>query len=193
MSYESITIKEAKTRYPVNPLIRNRFSARAFSEEAISQETLFRLIEAASWAPSSMNAQPWRYIAGFKGEPLFEKMKNCLLPGNMTWAENASVLLLSKAITIFKNGQANRHALYDVGAANANLFTEATSMNIYGHIIGGFDFEKTTAEFEISPPEEPVVFIALGYLGNPEKLSEPFRARELSQRERLPLRDLLTC
>lgn len=191
MRFDSLTIKEAKTRYPVHSLIRNRFSARAFSDEAISQDTLLRLIEAASWAPSSMNAQPWRYFAAFKGQELFEKMKDCLLPGNRIWAENAAVLLLSTAITTFSNGQTNRHALYDVGAANANLFTEATSLHIFGHTIGGFDFEKTNQVFNISSPQEPVAFIALGYLGNPESLSEPFRARELSERERMPIGNLV--
>lgn len=191
MEFESLLIKEAKTHYPVNPLIRNRFSARAFSEEPISKDTILHLIEAAAWAPSSMNAQPWRYLAGFKGDALFEKMKECLLPANRIWAENASALLLSIAITNFNNGNPNRHALYDVGAANANLFTEATSMNIFGHTIGGFDYDKTTAEFKILPPQEPVTFIALGYLGNPDKLSEPLKQRELTRRERLPLNDLV--
>jgi nitroreductase len=191
MRYESLSIKEAKTQFPVNPLIRNRFSARAFSEEPIPSDILMRLIEAAAWAPSSMNAQPWRYLAAYRGEKLFETMKDCLLPGNSVWAENASVLLLSYAITTFSNGSFNRHALYDVGAANSNLFTEATSLNIYGHTIGGFDYDRTQREFGILAPQEPVAFIALGYLGNPEILGEPFRQRELTERVRLPLTDLV--
>jgi nitroreductase len=191
MRFESAAIKEARTLYPVHPLIKNRFSARSFSDTPISRDTLLRLIEAASWAPSSMNAQPWRYVAAFKGEALFETMKECLLPANRVWAENASVLILSSAITTFSNGMPNRHALYDVGAANANLFTEATSLDIYGHTIGGFDYDKTLKLFNQIPPLEPVAFIALGYLGSPEQLSEPFKQRELTRRERLPLESLV--
>lgn len=182
--------KIPQTQYPILDVLKNRWSARSFSDKKISQETLEQLLESASWAFSSMNEQPWRYIYAFKGEPAFDKMWACLMAGNQPWSKNAAVLMLSLANTKFGNGNANRHAYHDVGAANANLLTEATANNIYGHIMGGFDYAKVQTEFNLPEQLEPVAVIALGYLGEPEQLEEPFRARELNARSRKSLNEI---
>lgn len=185
----SIIIKEAQTRHPVHPLLRRRWSARAFAPQPIAEQTLMTLLEAASWAPSSMNEQPWAYLFAHKGEAAFDLMAECLLPGNR-WAKNAPLMLLSLARKTFStNGKPNRHALHDVGAANAQLLLQAADMDIYGHQMGGFDMDKTLRTFHIPDDLEPVCFIALGYLDDPDTLEEPFRSRELTPRSRKPVED----
>lgn len=185
-------IKIADTRLPVIDLIKDRWSARAFSEQTISEEQMHTLLEAASWAPSSMNEQPWRYRYAMRGTHLFDQFWNCLLPGNQPWAKEAAVLLLSSAKKNFeRNGSANRHALHDTGMANAFLMLQATDMKIYGHIMGGYDPAKLQELVSFSDDEEAVCLIALGFLGSPEQLEEPFRSRELTPRSRKELDEFM--
>lgn len=187
-------IKEAKTKYPVNELIKKRWSARSFSEKAITDEELNTIFEAASWAFSAMNYQPWRYIYVNRDEKeKFEKFVDCLSDGNKPWAKNASVLIFCMAKKNYDDGTKNISALHDVGAANATLMLQATSMNIYGHLMGGYSRTKAIELFNIDTDEyEPVVFIALGYLDTPEKLDEPYKTREITERKRKELREFVT-
>jgi nitroreductase len=182
---ESVRIKIPLTTYPVNTLLLKRWSSLSFSEKSIEEKDLLCLFEAAAWAASSMNEQPWEYLYAYKGSPSFEKMWNCLLEGNKSWSKNASVMIISLAkINLSRNKLPNRHAMYDTGAANTNLMLQAASLDIYGHQMGGFDFEKTKKEFSISEEFEIACFICLGYLDSPDKLEEKYKARETSQRKR---------
>ncbi|MCB0570686.1 MAG: nitroreductase family protein [Phaeodactylibacter sp.] len=183
---ESNLAKEARTIYPVHPLIRGRWSARSFSGEPIDDKDVKTLLEAASWAFSSMNAQPWRYLYAHRSDTeAFQGLWSCLFPGNQPWAANAAVLMVSVINKQFDNGRPNHSALHDLGAANATLMLQATSMGIYGHLLGGFDKQKTIEMLGLDPEEvEPVVFIALGYLDGPERLQEPYRSRETTSRSR---------
>jgi nitroreductase len=185
--------KIAQTQYPVHPLIRNRWSNRAFLDKPIIDDDLMTLFEAASWAPSSMNEQPWRYRFAHRGTPEFQAMHDCLLEGNQPWTKQAAVMILSSAKLRFeRNDKPNRHAFHDVGAANALLFMQATEMNIYGHMMGGYDPDKTKALFGLGEDEEAVCFIALGYLGSPDSLEEPFKTREITPRSRKILGDFVS-
>ncbi|MCH8553625.1 MAG: nitroreductase family protein [Schleiferiaceae bacterium] len=184
-------IKIPQTENPVLDVLKMRWSPRAFSEKAIDEKAIATLLEAASWAPSSMNAQPWRYIYAHKGTPAFEKMWDCLLPGNQPWVKNAAVLMLNIGYTFLDQFLVpNRHFMHDCGMANANLFTQATALDIYGHLLGGFDEAKTKLAFGLGEKEEPVCFVALGYLGEAESLEEPFRTRELAPRTRKGLSEI---
>lgn len=185
--------KIAETQYAVHPLIAGRWSPRAFDGKAISDDSFFALFEAASWAPSAMNEQPWRYIAARKENAAgFEKLLGCLLPGNAAWAKNAAALILVYCKTTYsKNGEPNVTALFDTGAANQNLLLQAYSAGIYSHVMGGFDRNKTRDVFGIPEGYEPVCMIALGYPGNAEQLEEPFRTRETAPRSRKPLTEFL--
>lgn len=184
-------IKIAKTTYNIDELISKRWSARAFSDKQISKEEVLTLIEAASWAPSSVNEQPWDYTYAFKGTNGFEKMWDLLSTGNQLWVKNASIILMCTATKTFsKNGEFNRHYMHDVGMANANLLTQATAMEIYCHILGGFDRVRTDDAFNIPENKEVVCFIALGYLGDSETLDEPFKTREVTPRSRKSLDDI---
>lgn len=179
------TVKIAQTTHPVLDLIKNRWSPRSFMQEEIEQKDLETLLEAASWAPSAMNEQPWEYIYAHRGTAGFETIKKCLLPGNAPWAKEAAVLLVSIARTIYTaNQKENTVALHDVGMANAQLILQAQSMNIYGHMMGGFDREQLNAVLQLTREQYPICVIALGYLDIPDKLEEPFRSRELQARQR---------
>lgn len=183
--------KTANTQYPVNSLIKERWSARAFSDKNISEELVNQFVEAAAWAASSMNEQPWLYYAAHRGTAAFEQMTNLLMPGNQAWAKDAAVLLLSIARKTFSNGNPNRHYMHDVGAANQNLMLEATANGVLGHLMGGFDVIKTKEVFELTDDLDPVVVIALGYPGNAEQLPAPFNEREVAPRSRKELGEIL--
>ncbi len=182
-------LKEAATEHAVHPLIRNRWSARAFSAAPLSEEVMHTMIEAAAWAPSSMNEQPWRYRYALRGTAAFEQLWECLMGGNQPWTKDAGALLVCSGMTLLaKNGQPNSAWKHDLGLANANLLTQAVSMNIYGHLMGGFDHAKANAVLSIDETNEEVFcFLALGYLGEAEQLIEPFKTRELTARSRRPL------
>ncbi|MFN0214602.1 MAG: nitroreductase family protein [Saprospiraceae bacterium] len=185
-------IKKAVTRLPVLDLIKNRWSARAFSDQDITDEQLLTLIEAASWAPSSINEQPWRYRYGLRGTVLFGQLWDCLLIGNQPWAKNAAALVLcTSKMTFSKNDKPNRHAMHDTGMANAFLMLQATEMGIYGHIMAGYDPARLRETFNLPEDEEDVCIIALGFLGEPEQLEEPFRTREITPRSRRAVEDII--
>lgn len=181
--------KPALTDHPIHPLIEKRWSPRAFSEKGIGFDTLRSLLEAARWAPSSYNEQPWSFILATKDDPAeYERLLSCLAPANQKWARQAPVLMLSVARMSFeRNGNPNRHAFHDVGLAVANLIVQAMSMDIYAHPMGGFDRDKALETYNIPEGYEPVTGIALGYAGDPQTLPDHYRDIELAPRERRPL------
>ncbi len=189
MAAETEKIKAAPTKHAVHPLIRKRWSPRAFADRPLSEAQMHTLLEAASWAASSYNEQPWQYRYAHRRDTQgFQRLLRCIKEGNRQWAASAAVLVLSLARTEFgKNGRPNRHYLHDTGAANTTLLLQAASMDIYGHMMAGFDSDKTVAEFSLPGTVEPVCFMALGYLGDPEQLEPPLREREMKPRSRKPL------
>lgn len=186
-------MKEAKTIYPVHPLIRKRWSARSFSGELISLDHLYTMFEAATWAASSMNEQPWRYMYALRDNfDEFKRFHACLLPGNKPWSADAAALILSLAKKTFaKTSAENKHYFHDVGAANNNLLLQASELDIYGRMMAGFDVKKTIAEFNLPEDLEPVCFIAVGRLDDPGKLQEPFLSREREKRSRKSLEEII--
>ncbi|HBB92004.1 MAG TPA: nitroreductase [Bacteroidales bacterium] len=178
-------MKSATTRYPVLDMIRERWSPRSFSPEMISEENLNTLLEAASWSFSGGNMQPWFYLYAHRGTSGFYKILDCLTPGNQSWARNASVLMVTLAKKERDPGRPNPWSKHDLGAANMNLILQALSMNIYGHLMGGFDAGKVIESLDVDPSVyEPVACIALGYKGDPGQLDESQREKELAPRTR---------
>jgi nitroreductase len=185
-------MKPAATTYPVHDLIRSRWSPRSYSAQPVEQDKLNQVFEAASWAFSAMNAQPWQYIYAHKADAAaFQKIFDTLMPGNQPWAKNAPVLIIALAKTEYDNGQPNGAALHDLGAANATLFLEATALGLHGHVMGGFDREKLRRDFNLPANLAPVAVMALGYLGDAEQLEEPFLSREKAARNRKPLSEFV--
>ena len=185
--------KAAPTDVPVHELITNRWSPRAFAEKPVSSEVLRALFEAARWAPSSNNEQPWAYFVATKGDAEnYAKMLGVLVEFNANWAKQAPVLALSVAhVKMQRDGKPNRVALHDVGSATSQLTLEANSRGLQVHQMAGFDAEKARQTFAIPLDWEPVAGIALGYPGDPESLPEKLRERELAPRTRKPLSEFV--
>jgi len=181
--------KPAATDVSLHELIRNRWSPRAFSEKPVPAEVLRSLFEAARWAPSSNNEQPWAYLVAAKDDAEnFAKMLSVLVEFNANWAKHAPVLALSVAhLKTQRDGKPNRVALHDVGSASAQLTLEANARGLQVHQMAGFDAEKARQAFAIPPDWEPVAAMAIGYPGDPESLPEKLRDRELAPRTRKPL------
>ena len=185
--------KPAPSEAPIHELIRNRWSPRAFADEAIPEEVLRSLFEAARWAPSSFNEQPWAYIVATKKDKVnFEKVLGTLVEFNAAWAKNASALAIAVTRLAFAQNQApNRNAQYDTGAATALLSVEATARGLVVHQMAGFDPDKARKTFAIPEGWEPLAAIAIGYPGNPDSLPSKLKDRELAPRTRKPIRDFV--
>ncbi len=186
-----VEIKTAAAAHPIHPLIQHRWSPRAFAEQAVEPETLLSLLEAARWAASGGNGQPWHFIVGAKGTATHAKLVETIREGNLPWAAQAPVLLLTVAKMTTGSGQPNRHALYDVGLAVANLTVQAATLDVFVHQMAGFYPEKAREFFAIPEGYEPVTMVAVGYLGDPETLNAVLRERELSPRTRRPLQEFV--
>ncbi len=181
--------KLAETKVPVHDLIGRRWSPRAFSERPVESEKLLSLLEAARWAASSSNEQPWSFLVATREDVQnHENVLSVLVESNRVWAGKAPVLILTFAHSQFdKTGKPNRHAFYDVGQAAANLSIQATALGLVAHQMGGFSVEDARARFAVPKDWEPVSVVAVGYLGNPDSLPEKLREREIARRQRRPL------
>ncbi|HWT87344.1 MAG TPA: nitroreductase family protein [Candidatus Angelobacter sp.] len=176
----------APVEFPVHELIQNRWSPRAFSDKAVPQEVLRSLFEAARWAPSSSNEQPWAYIVATKDDAEnFEKSLGALVEFNANWAKKAPVLVIAVAQLAFaKNNAPNRNAQYDVGAASLQLSIEATARGLVVHQMAGFDPETAREAYDIPQGWEPIAAMAIGYPGDAASLPEPLQSREKAPRSR---------
>jgi len=183
----------APAEYPVHELIRERWSPRAFSRKEISSEDLRSLFEAARWAPSSSNEQPWAFIVATRNDnENFTKALQPLVEFNVNWAKNAYVLGFAVAELAFaKNNTPNRNAHYDTGAAMSQLTTEATSRGIFVHQMAGFDPDTAREVFEIPSGWDAISAFAMGYPGDPASLPQPYRDRETAPRVRKPIREFV--
>lgn len=183
----------APVEYPVHELIRERWSPRAFSRNEISSEDLRSLFEAARWAPSSSNEQPWAFIVATRNDnENFTKALQPLVEFNANWAKNAYVLGFAVAELAFaKNNTPNRNAHYDTGAAMSQLTTEATSRGIFVHQMAGFDPDTAREVFEIPSGWDAIAAFAMGYPGDPASLPQPYRDRETAPRVRKPIREFV--
>jgi nitroreductase len=176
-------------------LINKRWSPRSFSNKPVDIEMAEALFDAARWAPSSMNEQPWKYYYCLRDDDdAFSIFMSCLAEGNRIWAKDAGMVILSVARKNFRrNNRPNRHAMHDTGAANTLLALQAASMGLQAHQMGGYDLERTMDAFDLDPDlYEPASFIAIGFPGNPELLPEDLRKRELEPRTRREIDEFVT-
>jgi nitroreductase len=181
--------KHAHTQFPIHDLLARRWSPRAFDERPVESAALWSLFEAARWAPSSSNEQPWRFVVATKDrEADWTRLFDCLVEGNRRWAVHAPVLMLSIASMNFEDdGKPNRHAFHDTGLAAENLVLQATAQGLIAHQMAGFDVEKARTDLHIPSGYEPVAMIAIGYPGDPAVLPERLREREAQPRSRRPI------
>jgi nitroreductase len=185
-------VKRASDAPGVEDLILRRWSPRAFSDKEVSAANLKAVFDAARWAASSNNEQPWRFLVGRKGDPVYQKIFNSLVEFNQKWAAQAPVLIVSVAKKTFaKNGSPNAYNLHDTGAATATLALQATASGMHAHHMAGFDRDQIRASFAIPTDYEVGSATALGYLGDPDTLSGTMRQNELAPRERKPLNEIV--
>ncbi|MGN6646237.1 MAG: nitroreductase family protein [Cytophaga sp.] len=184
-------IKHAITQFPVLDLIKQRWSARSFSSRGVTKEQVLTMLEAASWAASANNEQPWEFVYALKGTPGFDTIWNCLMPGNQPWNKHAAGFIVTIARKAFSaNGNPNANAEHDSGIATGYLLLQAASMDIYTHPMGGVDKAKLSAELKLTEDQKLLCVISFGYLDDAEKLEEPFKSRELSARVRKPVAEI---
>jgi nitroreductase len=185
--------KIADTLPGVHELIRTRWSPRSFSERPVPNEDLKIVLDAARWAASSYNEQPWRFVVARKSDgAAYDRMLGLLVPFNQEWAKTAPVLIIMAAKTTFThNGQPNVYALHDAGAALAHLFLQANALGLHAHGMAGFDREGAHTVLGIPDDYDLGAAVALGYVDIPEKLTnENHRKAELAKRTRKPLQEI---
>jgi nitroreductase len=184
--------KVAKTEFPINELLARRWSPRVFEDRAVERHKILSLLEAARWAPSCFNEQPWCYLVFDGSDPeALESARSCLVEGN-SWARKAPVLMLSVARNNFEHGGApNRHAQHDVGLASENLVLQAVALGLVAHQMAGFDLERARRQFHIPEGFTPMAMIAIGYpyRGSLDSIPEKLRAKELAPRQRRPIEE----
>jgi len=171
--------------------IINRKSLLAFSSKPVEKVKLEIIFEAARWAPSSFNAQPWRYIYAGKDDKGYQLLLSLLFDSNKEWAKTAPMLILSitEMIDIKKN-RINRFAFHDLGLSTANLILQATSLGLFAHPMGGFNESLAIEIFQIPNGFKAGAIIALGYPGNPSILSEDLLKRQTAPRVRKNLEEI---
>jgi len=183
-----------KTRNPtheINSLIINRWSPRSFIPEDLSDKELFSLFEAARWAPSSSNSQPWRFIYAKRNSKNWNDLFNLLVDFNKQWCANASALVVVVSRKNFEhNGQPSITHQFDTGSAWENLAIQAISQGLVTHAMAGFDYEKARKDLEVPSDYEVIAMIAIGKRGPKEKLSPELQTREIPN-TRKPLSEIV--
>jgi|HubBroStandDraft_6_1064221.scaffolds.fasta_scaffold16823_6 nitroreductase len=186
-------LKHASAPDNLMAVIRHRWSPRSFADHDVSAVDLKTVFEAASWAASSYNEQPWRFFVGRRNSETYEKIFSTLMELNQQWARTAPVLIMGVTKTKFShNGAPNRVALYDLGAAAATLCYEATELGLHTHQMAGFSVDAARKVFNV--PEDYIfgAVIALGYQGEPGALTnQHMLAQETSPRQRKPLNEIV--
>ena len=188
----TIRVMKAQTSVPVHEIIATRRSPRSFNVTAsISNEDLTAILEAARWAASAFNGQPWRFFVGKRGDEVFTQILSSLVEFNQSWAKNSSSLILVAGKTIRGDGSIHADYQYDCGLAVAQLVIEAHHRGLIAHQMTGFDKAVAQEVLSIAPELIPVVVIAIGTQDAPEKLAGPLLERETAKRERLALSELV--
>ena len=176
----------------IHRLITDRWSPVAFDTRKVDQDTLHLLFEAAKWAPSARNAQPWRFIFATSDMPQYKVFLGLLSEPNQVWAKTAPLLVLplAQVISTYKN-RPSRLAFYEVGMAVGNLLIQATHMGLLVHQMGGYDVERARKELLIPTRYEPMAMMAIGYKGDASGLPREVAAWETRERTRMEISEFL--
>lgn len=185
-----MTDRLAATDHPIHALIASRWSPRSFTEAPVTAAQTASVLEAARWAASCFNDQPWYFLTARRdSDPAgFATLLGLLSPNNQGWARPAGLLMIAVARMNFAgNGNPNAVAAYDVGQAAAHVALQATALGLQAHQMRGFDVERARSELGVPAGHEPLVAIAIGHVGDPAALPEALAAREVAPRQRKPL------
>lgn len=188
-----MSAKPAPAEHPILDAIRNRWSPRAIDENRpVPRDLLMSMLEAARWAPSCYNDQPWRFLVWdrFEDAQAWEVAAANMGEWNQQWARRAPVLIMSIADSHFvRNEKPNRHGQYDTGAASLNLFLQGCSLGLAVHEMGGFDHVAAHEKFGIPDRYTAMAMIAVGWPGDPALLPEDMREEEAAPRVRRPIQE----
>ena len=180
-----------KIDHDIDPLFLRRWSPRAMSGVALPCEELLRLFEAARWAPSSGNNQPWRFVYGLAGTPAFAKLFALLAEGNKPWCEKAGALIVVASKNLGYKDQLARTHSFDTGAAWMSLALQGTLSGLVVHGMEGFDYERAAQAIHLPKDHTVECMVAVGYPGRLEDLPERYRARE-QPNDRKPISELIS-
>jgi len=188
-----MNIKKAVTDHPIQQVLAERWSPYGFEDRPVSEADLRSLFEAARWAASSYNEQPWSYlVATRENSPEFGRLLSCLVEANQAWAKAAPVLVLGVVSLRFaKNHQDNRAAVHDLGLATGNLVVEATTLGLSVHQMIGILPDKAREIYQIPEHFEAWTAMAIGYKADPAKLPDALKERDLAPRQRKPLSEFV--
>ena len=180
-----------QTEKAIHPYIAQRRSPRAYQSTRVDQDTIVRLLEAARWAASSRNRQPWHFIVATRDDPQeYRRLLHCLNENNQKWAQSAPVLMLVVAL-MEEDGNPLRHSWYDTGLAVGNLTVQAMNDGLMLRQMGGIDRDKARLVYNIPEAYEAVCGLAIGYPADPDTLPADQRERETARRTRKSLRDFV--
>lgn len=188
-----VSTKAAQPEHPIQELLSERWSPYAFADRPVDEADLRALFEAARWAASSYNEQPWSYFVALRTDPAeFARLLTCLVPDNQVWATAAPVLVLGVVTREFiQTGAHNRAAVHDLGLASANLTFEATARGLSVHQMIGILPDRARELYQIPDQAEAFTALAIGYAASPESLPDELRERDLAPRERKPTREFV--
>lgn len=183
--------KARKAAYPIHPLILSRWSPRSMTGEPVEEQELMTLLEAARWAPSSYNAQPWRFVYGIRDTPHFDTLFGLLVEQNREWAKNAGALCLVISRNLFEhNNKPSVTHSFDAGAAWQNIALEGTHSNLVVHGMQGFDYKKAREACHIPEDYTVEMLFCVGRRAPKEDLPEHLQKAE-TPNQRKPLKDLI--
>ena len=182
--------KKAQTQYDIFPLLKMRWSPRTFSEQPLTKIEINQLFEAARWAASSYNRQPWRFIYATKGTEAYQKIVDCMSDFNKQWASKAPLLLLTAYKEKTDEGDDNFHALHDLGLAMGNMSVQAQHMGIAIHHMAGIDWKKAQNIFNVPEGFHITTAVAIGFYGGDlNTLPKDLQEQETSERTRNDIED----
>jgi nitroreductase len=185
-------VNPTKNHYQINELIKQRWSTRAFSNKPLEKEKLNSILEAARWAPSAFNEQPWRFIIGQNGDSTYNNILKTLVDWNKLWGGNAPVLILNIAKKTFTaNNKENGTSGYDLGQAVGFMILEIVNQGLHSHQMSGFDPEKAAELFNIPDDYQAVSVTALGYYGDVKELPQDIAGMESKPRERFDINSMV--
>ena len=185
--------KKADSSVEMHPILAERWSPRSYDGQAeLSIADLTGILEAARWAPSSMNSQPWRFVVARRGDHRFAQLIDSMAGFNKVWSPKASALILVTAVTTQADGTFRQGSLYDAGLAASLLTVEAHHRGQVVHQIGGFDHEAVKRDFALAPEITSIAILAIGKQAPADALGDPkLVEREISARTRVPLNELI--
>ncbi|MDR5855537.1 nitroreductase family protein [Caballeronia sp. LZ062] len=184
-----MSAKPAPTDVDIHDLLAGRWSPRAYADRPVDRAQVHRLLEAARWAPSSSNLQPWRFVVfdRHRDEAAFQRAFDTLVPFNQKWNANVPLLICVTAATLSPKGEPNQAAVYDTGAAAMALTLQAHALDLAAHQMGGFDRDAFRAAFSVPDDVQIIAMISVGHHGDASLLDETLRERETAPRTRRPL------